>query len=162
MKRVISVLFTMILCVTVLAQIPKLGGSKKPQGAATCVGAVEMTGKNTGKVIITITPTKGWHVYGMDIKNGGPKPMVIDLSNSKGLKFKGDWKPSAAPVKTYDDMFGMDVTYWKDKVELVREFEVTDASVANVVATVSFQGCNGTTCNPPEKKNINIKVSAGK
>lgn len=162
MRRVLATLFTVTLCMTVSAQLPKLTGTKSAPGAAFHASRVEMTGKNTGKVIVTITPSKGWHVYGLEIAEGGPKPMVIDLGNSTGVKFKGKWSPSVAPVKCHDDMFGMDVTYWDSKVDLIREFEVTDPAVAKISGTVTYQGCNGNTCNPPERRNIFLKIPAGK
>ncbi|MBD5229924.1 MAG: hypothetical protein HDS69_07835 [Bacteroidales bacterium] len=157
MKRIITALIVLIAAVTAMAQLPSLKGQK---GAATWTSKVEMTGKKTGRVVLTLTPAAGWHIYGFEVGEGGPKAMNADFAKSTGVKFKGSWKPSVAPVKKFDDIFGIEVTYWTGKVELSREFDVTDAANAKITGTVTYQSCNGETCNPPQKYNVALTLPA--
>ena len=159
MKQIIAIFIAIIACVASNAQMKGFGGAPS---AAVWSSRVEMTGSKTGKVILTLTPSKGWHIYGFEVGEGGPRAMNADFSKSTGIKFKGGIKPSVAPVKTHDDIFGIDVTYWGSKVELIRDFEVTDPASAKIVGTVSYQACNGETCNAPQKYNFNLAVPAGK
>lgn len=159
MKRIISALIVMMACVVSNAQMP--GFRAKPSTVAW-KQQVEMTGEKTGKLILTMTPAKGWHIYGFDVEAGGPKAMSADFSKSTGVKFKGELTPSVAPVKTHDDIFGIDVTYWESKVVFTRKFVVTDAAKAKIIGTITYQGCNGETCNAPQKYNVSVTVPAGK
>lgn len=155
MKQIITALIAIITVITAVAQLPSLKGSNS---AATWSSKIEMTGKKTGRLILTMTPAKGWHVYGFEVGEGGPKAMNADFAKSTGVKFKGNWKPSTAPVKRFDDIFGIDVTYWESKVVLTREFEVTDAANAKITGTVTYQGCNGETCNATQKYNVALSL----
>lgn len=158
-KRIVTALLSIMICVSLQAQLNRSMGGRKTTTAATCVTRIEMTGTDKGKLIITITPTKGWHVYGFDIAKGGPKAMTLNLDKSTGVKFTSDVKYSVKPVQEYDDTFGMEVSYWDTKVELTREFVVTgNPDAAKLIGTITYQGCNGTTCNMPETKSISLKV----
>ncbi len=159
MKRLILFLTVIMTTFALSAQLPSL---KSAPATAVWTAKIEMTGARTGRLILTMTPAKGWHVYGFEVGKGGPKAMNADFAKSTGVKFKGDWKPSVAPIKKFDDIFGIDVTYWDSKTVLTREFEVTDRANAKISGTVTYQGCNGETCNAPQKYNVNLAVPDGK
>lgn len=159
MKRIITALIIIIASLTAYAQMPGFG--KKPS-AATWKSRIEMTGDKSGKLILTMTAGKGWHIYGFDVEAGGPKTMTADFSKSTGIEFKGELTPSVAPVKTLDELFGINVTYWEGKVVFTRDFIVTDAAKAKILGTITYQGCNGDECQAPKKYNVSILVgSAG-
>lgn len=161
MRRVITALILIVASVAVYAQLPRMGGAP---AAAAWNARIEMSGDRAGKLILTMTPSKGWHIYGFEVGEGGPKAMTADFSKSAGVKFKGDLKPSVAPVRTHDDVFGVDVTYWEGKVVFTRSFEVTDPKTAKITGIVNYQGCNDETCTAPQKYNISLTVpnNAGK
>lgn len=159
MKRLTAILLLIIAMLSVNAQLP---GAMKGKSTATWTSKIEMTGAKTGRIILTLTPASGWHIYGFEVENGGPKPMIADFNKSTGIKFKGDWKYSVAPVKEFDELFGIEVTYWKTRVVLSRDFEASDISNAKIVGTISYQGCNGETCNPPQKYNVSLTLPSKK
>ncbi|MDE6198947.1 MAG: protein-disulfide reductase DsbD N-terminal domain-containing protein [Muribaculaceae bacterium] len=159
MKRIIAALIAIVACVASYAQMPAFKGAPS---TASWSSRIEMTGKKSGRLILTMSPAKGWHVYGFEVGKGGPKAMSADFDKSTGIKFKGELKPSVAPVKTHDDIFDIDVTYWESKVVFTRDFEVTDPATAKITGTVNYQGCNGETCNAPQKYNIALTVPSGK
>lgn len=159
-QRIVTTFLSIMICVALQAQLNRSMGGRKTTAAATCNSRIEMTGADKGKLIITVTPTKGWHIYGFDIAKGGPKAMVLNLDKSTGIKFTSEVKYSVKPVKEFDNTFGMEVSYWDSKVELTREFVVTgSADAAKIIGSITYQGCNGETCNMPETKSINLKVS---
>ena len=88
MKRIITALIIIIASLTAYAQMPGFG--KKPS-AATWKSRIEMTGDKSGKLILTMTAGKGWHIYGFDVEAGGPKAMTADFSKSTGIEFKGEF-----------------------------------------------------------------------
>lgn len=159
MRRIITALIVIVASVAAYAQMSRFGGA--PAGAAAWNARIEMTGAKTGKLVLTMTPSKGWHIYGFEVGEGGPKAMSADFTKSVGVKFKGDLKPSVTPVKTHDDVFDVDVTYWEGKVVFTRSFEVTDPRTARITGVVNYQGCNDETCTSPQKYNIALTVPAG-
>lgn len=152
-------LLTLIISIfTVAAMQAQLNGFNRRPAVAKCSSRIEMTDANSGKLIITVTPSKGWHIYGFDIEAGGPKAMTLDLSKSAGVKFKGDVIPSVKPLKVYDDMFAMDVEYWEGTVTLTRKFEVEKGTAPVISGVLTYQGCNDATCSSPQKFEFSHKL----
>lgn len=133
-------------------------GKSQSSPAATWSASVRMTGAKSGVLDLTLIPGKGWHIYGPEVGENGPRPMSVDLSKSTGVKLKGSPTFSVAPVKKHDDMFGVDVTYWETKVVISQRFEVVDRKAAKLAGTVSYQGCNDATCTAPQKYEINLAI----
>jgi len=159
MRRILTVFIAIIACVALKAQISAFKGGSP---AARWSSRVEMTGSKSGKLVLTMTPSKGWHIYGFEVGEGGPKAMKMDFGKSTGIKFKGDVKPSQAPVKAYDDMFGINVTYWGCEVVFTHEFEVVDRAKAKISGVVNYQGCNDSSCSAPQSYNVSLTIPAGK
>lgn len=157
MRRILTVFFTIIACVALRAQMNAFRGAPS---AARWSSRVEMTGAKSGKIVLTMTPSKGWHIYGFEVGEGGPKAMKMDFGKSTGIKFKGDVKPSDAPEKVFDDMFGIDVTYWGHEVVFTREFEVVDRTNAKISGVVNYQGCNDSSCSAPQTYNVSLSIPA--
>lgn len=158
MKRIIAAFIAIVACVASYAQMPAFRGAPS---AASWSSKVEMTGAKSGRMVLTLTPAKGWHIYGFEVEKGGPKAMSADFSKSTGVKLKGELKASVAPVKTHDDIFDIDVTYWESKVVFTQDFDVTDPASAKIIGTIGYQGCNGETCNAPQKYNIALTIPGG-
>lgn len=160
MRRFLTAILAIIVSVAISAQMS--GFRKGAPSAATWSAKIEMTGKKSGKLVLTMTPSKGWHIYGFDVEPGGPKAMTADFDKSTGVKFKGDFKPSVAPTKAHDEAFDTDVTYWSEKVVLTRDFTVTDAKNAKIVGVVGYQGCNDETCSSPQRYNVSLTLPTDK
>lgn len=155
MQRLTTLFITIFAVVAMQAQMK--GFNRRP-AVAQCSSHVEMTGATSGKLIITVTPSKGWHIYGFDIADGGPRPMSLDLSKSAGVRFKGEATPSVKPVKVHDDMFDMDVEYWEGKVILTQKFEVEKGAAPSISGVLTYQGCNDATCSSPQKFEFTHKL----
>lgn len=114
----------------------------------------KMSSAIEGEAIITAVISDGWHLYGTNIPKNGPKPTIIDLSKSTGVKFTGDLTPSVAPKNYRDEMFNMNLQCWEKKVTFRKKFKITDKANAKLTATVSFMSCNDQNCSMPSKETI--------
>ena len=56
--------------------------------------SVKMTSEKEGTLIMKAIIEPGWHLYGMELPDGGPKPTVFDLSGSQGIQYEGNITPS--------------------------------------------------------------------
>lgn len=110
---------------------------------------VKMINATQGEIIIKVNIADGWHLYGTKLPNGGPKPTVFDLSQSKGIKLIGNIKPSVAPTSKVDNMFNLKLSYWTGAVTFRQKFKLLNANGAKVIGTVNYMGCNDKTCSPP-------------
>ena len=120
--------------------------------------AVQMDSPTEGTVTVRALIGAGWHLYGTELPQNGPRPTVIDFGNSKGIALTGSLKPSREPVSKRDDMFGMTVTFWDKDVAFTQKFRVTDAADASVQAVVTYMACDDTNCMPPKKVTLTAPV----
>ncbi|MBR5102959.1 MAG: protein-disulfide reductase DsbD N-terminal domain-containing protein, partial [Muribaculaceae bacterium] len=98
---------------------------------------------------LTANIEDGWHMYSNSLPKGGPTPLTIDWSTTKGATPEGELKPSKGTEKQHDANFGMDLTWWTGKVTLTQRFKITEPQY-DIAGNVRFMSCNDKRCVPPE------------
>lgn len=119
----------------------------------------EMSSDTEGTLVVTATIEPGWHIYGTNIPEGGPKPTQISYSGSKGVEFEGKTSASPSPKKEMDKMFMMELTTWEQTVTFRQKFKITDPATARIVVKATYMSCDNINCRPPKTKRINVKIS---
>lgn len=147
----------LILLISVIFSCTGIAYAQAPSHASWRIN-VKMTSATEGEIIVIATPASGWHIYGMTIPEGGPKPTTIDFSQSTGIKIVGKISYAPAPARYHDEMFDLDLTAWGGKVTFRQKFIVTDASNAQVKAHVGFMACSDNTCSRPEQITLTKNV----
>lgn len=100
------------------------------------------------EVVFTGKMDAGWHVYGTDIKDGGPTRTELTLEKQKGLKPKGPLKPVGKVHRSMDPLFGMEVTYMEGTATFAQRFTLTEADY-EVAGYLTYGACNDENCSPP-------------
>ena len=154
MKKILFTFILSIITLTVSAQ--------GPVDPVAWRSNVKMQSATKGTITFTAIIHEGWHLYGMKMPAGGPKPTTFVYTGSKGVKFTGPLTPSVKPVQKHDTMFDADVTYWEGRVKFTQEFEITDPAAAALAATVTYMGCNDQTCSPPKSHAFKLRIPAYK
>lgn len=116
----------------------------------------KMTSETEGVATLRPVCGEGWHIYGTEEVKGGPVPTTFSFEGSQGVEFIGGVKPSAAPVRKYQEMFGAELTYWEGAVSFTRRFKVTDAAKAKIAGSVRYMGCDDTQCMPPQTHQFSV------
>ncbi len=86
--------------------------------------SVKMTSKTEGVVTIRAIVGQGWHLYGLDIPKGGPKPTSFNFSKSEGIELAGGIAPSVKPEARQDAAFGMELSQWSSNVNFTQHFRL--------------------------------------
>lgn len=116
----------------------------------------------TGSVTLKALIAPGWHLYDLDIPEGGPKATSFDFSDSKGVEFTGKIKPARSPLSVNDPLFGMTLSWWDANIKFTVPFKITDKSSATIDCKISFMSCDGNSCRPPKTERISIPVKTDK
>lgn len=119
---------------------------------------VKLTSPTEGVAIFKARLEPGWHLYGLEMPQGGPKATVINTDESTGVEFTGALTPDRAPLKVHDSMFNLDLSWWDKDIAFRRKFKVTNPSNACIAGTITFMGCNDMTCSPPSAQKFSKKV----
>jgi hypothetical protein len=121
--------------------------------------SVKMTNATEGVLTVKAVVTEGWHLYGTKLPDGGPKATVLDFSDSKGVKFSGDFKASAKPTEKMDEMFGIKLNYWGSTVSFTRKFKLTGKKAdAAINGKITYMACNDENCQPPKTESVTLKI----
>lgn len=141
-----------------LAMLIAVAFSAAAQDVVKWTHSVKMTSATEGVVTFTATIDKGWHVYGLDIPQGGPKPTSFNFDKSTGVATVGAVTVSPKPTVVFDKAFDMELKWWADKAVFSQKFKVTDAKNAKIVATVRYMACNDANCMPPKRQTFEIAI----
>lgn len=112
----------------------------------------ELTDKGNGEIELVARADieNGWHLYDVDIPDGGPNPTSLSVDEIKGATKIGDFKPINSKLhKEFDPLFEMEIGYYETKATFVQRFKVTDKNAFILKGDVRAQACNDETCTPP-------------
>lgn len=150
MKRyLLAIIATLAVISGIHAQILK---------PVTWSSSVEMNDERNGRLIFKASIDEGWHLYGIDLPDGGPNPTTFTFDKVEGMTLNGDITPSRKPHEQVDMVFHLKLNWWEGKVDFYQDFTLNEPNGAYLVeASVRFQGCNDGSCIPPSTETFDFK-----
>ncbi len=120
----------------------------------------EKTGDNKFDIVMTAEIDKSWHLYAMDIAEGGPIATSFTFEEPSGYTLEG--KPVAIdkPEVKFDNSFGMDIGMHSVKAEFRQKITVTQYP-ATVKGFVTFMSCDDKQCLPPRDVEFSLVINGG-
>lgn len=107
-------------------------------------------------VFIKATIQDGWHIYGLNVPEGGPISTVFTFDSSKDYTLNGK-VAAPAPQSKYEKDFKMNVPYYPKEVTFQQKVKLVKGQVA-VKGTVEFMACDKAQCLPPDEYAFNIAI----
>ncbi|MFI3288827.1 MAG: protein-disulfide reductase DsbD family protein [Rikenellaceae bacterium] len=118
---------------------------------------VEGLGGEKYRIHLTATLDEGWHMYDMELREGGPNATIFTFASTDGYRLIGDVQSSVAPVVKYDEMFAMEIGYYEDSVTFTQDIELTNGN-SEVDFVVEWMLCNDMSCMPPTDQEFSVLV----
>ncbi len=117
------------------------------------------TAGNDYEIVMTAAIEGNWHLYAMDIAEGGPIATSFTFEAPVGYTLTG--KPTAIdkPEVKFDNSFGMDIGMHSIKAEFRQKISVT-AYPVTVKGFVTFMSCDDKQCLPPRDVEFEIQIRA--
>lgn len=119
------------------------------------------------EILFTATADKGWHLYDMNLPEGGPISTSFTFETLKGAELVGQPTSSVTPTTVFDEQFQMNLRWYAGSVTFTQKLKVTDAAKFKAEGAVEFMACNDETCLPPDqidfafdKKDVHLSESA--
>ncbi len=109
------------------------------------------TGALEKSIVFTATADKGWHLYDMNLPEGGPISTSFTFETLMGAELIGTPTASVAPTTVYDEQFAMNLRWYPGTVSFTQKFKVTDAAKFKMEGQIEFMACNDETCLPPDQ-----------
>lgn len=117
----------------------------------------EKTGDNIYDIVMTATIDDGWHLYAMDIKEGGPIPTSFTFEPSAGYDLTGKPFTTTKPEVKFDGSFGMNIGMHSGSAGFRQKVTVKNYP-AVVKGLVTFMSCNDKQCLPPRDVDFAVEI----
>lgn len=148
MKKLLLVLAVMLTVAGAFAQV---------QGHVTWAYAAKKVSTTEAVVLLKATIDNGWHIYSLNVKDGGPIKTSFKFKPSKEFKLVGKIiEPK--PIVKYDPNFKMNLTYFENSVVFQQRIKLTGKK-ATVKGTLEYMTCNDHQCLPPEDVDFTVQVA---
>ena len=129
---------------------------------AQMVEPVKWSHKATVKgqeLVVTFTATidNGYHLYSMEIPEGGPQKTEFVFETLNGAEKAGGVKLTAGQEQRHhDENFDMELGYYEQKAVFEQTFQLK-GDAYQVEGYVHFMSCNDEQCTPPTRYEFSIK-----
>ena len=93
----------------------------------------------------------GWHLYGTDLPDGGPVSTSFKFTgDSANYKFAGAITSQNKPIKKFDKIFKLELTYYAIEANFTRKITLLNDRPFTIRGSIEFQSCNDETCTMDE------------
>ncbi|MDR2916538.1 MAG: thioredoxin family protein [Tannerella sp.] len=103
------------------------------------------------EIVLKANIEKGWHMYDMNLPEGGPVSTSISFEVLQGAELVDKPVASVKPVEVFDKDFNMNIRTYSNTVSFTQKIKVTDFKRFKVSGEVEYMVCNDETCLPPER-----------
>ncbi len=122
---------------------------------------IEMTSQSEGVMTFSAKIDSHWHIYGLQLPDGGPRPTQFDFKDIQGAELTGDVIPSVKPVEEFDSTFNLSLNWWETAVSFTQKFKLLpDSKGCRIGGNIVYQACSTVdgTCIPPTKEPIELSI----
>ena len=120
-----------------------------------CETAWETVSDGVAELRISATIDAGWHLYSTEQGEDGPTPATLTVETLEGASLDGKLAFEGKEIAKYDDMFGMEVRYFENKVTFVQRFAIEEGY--KVQGYFQYGACNDENCLPPTNVEFSYK-----
>ena len=92
---------------------------------------------------------KGWHLYDLNLPEGGPVSTVFNFETVKGAELTGPVATNSSVVKKFDKLFEMELRWYENTAVFVQKIKVTNPANFEISGNVTYMACNDKSCLPP-------------
>jgi cytochrome c biogenesis DsbD-like protein len=103
---------------------------------------------------------KGWHLYSLTQKPGGPKPLRIELVDAGEVLIRGVIK-APQPERTFDKNFGIETEVYSGTPRFTIPLGVPGRSLTGVrkfQVAARYQACSETLCLPARTDKLDVAL----
>lgn len=97
----------------------------------------------------TATIEESWHLYSMNLPEGGPISTSFSFEKVEGATLNGAIKTLTKPTTAFDKTFGLELSWYANKAEFAQQVTITDPARFKITGSVRYMACDNTQCLAP-------------
>src|SRR5476651_2464112 len=148
MKKLLLLMVALVICAGAYAQIET---PVRWSYAAKKINAKEAV------VFLKATIQPGWHIYSLNVGDGGPIKTSFEFAPSKLYATSGK-TTEPTPISKFEKAFSMNVSYFEKEVVFQQKISLKSAAATNVTGKLTYMTCNDKKCLPPEDVDFTIPL----
>lgn len=120
----------------------------------------EVVSGRTVPLTVQADIAKGWHLYSLTQKPGGPKPLRIELLGAADVLIRGVIK-APQPERTFDKNFGIETEVYSGTPRFTIPLGVPGRSLTGLrkfQVAARYQVCNETLCLPARTDKLDVAL----
>jgi hypothetical protein len=114
--------------------------------------------KKTYEVHIEAVIASSWKIYSQETPEGGPVPTTFNFTKNPLFLTDGTPKEVGTLKKMHEDVFDVDVMYYKEKVEFIQLVRLKKAAKTKLSGSLQYMACNDTQCLPPATVQFSVAL----
>lgn len=107
--------------------------------------------KTIKELVFTAQLDGGWHLYAMDIPEGGPISTLFNFDTLEGAVLEGSITPMQKAYEEFSKLFDMKLRWYSGSPSFVQQIKIQNPEKYKISGYVRYQACNDATCLPPTK-----------
>jgi hypothetical protein len=122
--------------------------------------ARHVTAGRTARVTIQADIAKGWHIYSISQKPGGPIPLRIRLAGAADVLVRGAIE-APKPQRLFDKNFGIETELYSGNPKFTLSVGVPGNSLTGIrkfKVEARYQACSETLCLPPKTERLDATL----
>jgi DsbC/DsbD-like thiol-disulfide interchange protein len=124
---------------------------------------LSVTPGRTVPLVVQADIAKGWHIYSLTQKSGGPIPLSIKLEDAADVIVRGVIK-APQPERTFDKNFGIETELYSGNARFTIPVGVPGRSLGGFrkfQVAVRYQVCSETLCLPARTEKLPVVLLIG-
>ena len=108
-------------------------------------------------VFLKATIQDGWHIYSLNVKDGGPIKTSFTFPASKDYTLQGE-ATEPTPLTKYEKAFSMNVSYFEKTVVFRQKIKLKSSNVSVIKGKLEYMTCNDKKCLPPDDLDFSVAL----
>ena len=141
MKKYLFILWTIVMTVTVNAQI---------MNPVHFTSELKMGEGAEAEIVFHATIDNGWHVYSTDLGDDGPIEATFNVVKMDGAEPVGKLIPKGKEIKKMDKLFDLELKFFENEATFVQKIRFTKPDY-EIDCYLEYGACSDASCLPPSE-----------
>lgn len=120
--------------------------------------SVQKISNDQVEIIAEATIDEGWHLYSINLPEGGPIPTSLNLEATENYEVAGEVKEVPKPSTQYDNTFNMELAWFSKSAKLILPVRLKSPDVNVIEGYVEFMACDDEQCLPPDRVDFSLPI----
>ncbi len=112
------------------------------------------------EIVFKATIDPGWHLYAMNLPEGGPVSTSFSFETIKGGSLVGGIEATSKAITKFDALFDMTLSWYATEGVFIQKVKVTDPSSFRAEGTIRYMACNDEQCLAPTNEPFEVVLKA--